>query len=113
LESLTATFSQPGFRRVAENSGFKLYDKSRGAPENVGEGLTAVHPVVRTNPVTGWKSVFPVGGHVIHINHVSEEESKHLLNWFLELLQKNHDVQVRLKWQNANDIGKLCQRADA
>ena len=106
LESLTVTFEQPGFGKVAEKSGFKLYDKPRGAPENVGSELKAIHPVVRTNPVTGWKSVFPVGGHVKHINGVTQEESTHLLNWFLDLVYKNHDLQVRLKWQNPNDIGE-------
>ncbi|GAB1318573.1 Alpha-ketoglutarate-dependent sulfonate dioxygenase [Madurella fahalii] len=104
LETLTATFEQPGFRKVAEQSGFKLYDKPRGAPENVGSELKAVHPVVRTNPVTGWKSIFPVGGHVKHINGLTDEESSKLLNWFLDLVYKNHDLQVRLKWQSPNDI---------
>ncbi|KDN67078.1 putative TfdA family Taurine catabolism dioxygenase TauD [Colletotrichum sublineola] len=104
LESLTATFEQPGFAAAAERGGFTLYDKPRGNPKNVGSILKAVHPVVRTNPVTGWKSVFPVGGHVKHINGVTPEESKHLLEWFLDLLQRNHDIQVRFRWQNANDI---------
>lgn len=107
LETLTVTFEQPGFGKVAEKAGFKLYDKPRGAIENVGTELKAVHPVVRTNPVTGWKSIFPVGGHVKHINGVTDEESAKLLSWFLDLVYKNHDLQVRLKWQNPNDIGKL------
>jgi alpha-ketoglutarate-dependent taurine dioxygenase len=51
LETLTATFAQPGFKEVAAKSGFNLYDKPRGAPENVGDDLTAIHPVIRTNPV--------------------------------------------------------------
>jgi alpha-ketoglutarate-dependent taurine dioxygenase len=104
LETLTATFAQPGFNAVAERAGFKLYDKERGAPENVGSELKAIHPVVRTNPVTGWKSIFPVGGHVQHINDVTEEESKKLLDWFVDLVYKNHDLTVRLKWKNPNDI---------
>ena len=58
------TFEQPAFAEIAKRAGFELYDKPRGAPENVGAVLKAVHPVVRTNPVTGWKSIFPVGGHV-------------------------------------------------
>lgn len=106
LESLTATFEQPGFGKVAEKAGFKLYDKPRGAPENVGTELKAIHPVVRTNPVTGWKSIFPVGGHVKHINGLTDEESTKLLQWFLDLVHRNHDLTVRLKWQNKNDIGK-------
>ncbi|KZZ95500.1 Taurine catabolism dioxygenase TauD/TfdA [Moelleriella libera RCEF 2490] len=104
LESLTATFAQPNFAAVAEKQGFQLYDKPRGAPENVGRDLKAVHPVVRTNPVTGWKSIFPVGGHVSHINGVTDEESSSLLRWFLDLVYRNHDLQVRFKWQNPNDI---------
>ncbi|KAL2200206.1 hypothetical protein P885DRAFT_28571 [Corynascus similis CBS 632.67] len=104
LEGLTATFEQPGFQKVAEAAGFKLYDKPRGAPENVGSELKAIHPVVRTNPVTGWKSIFPVGGHVRHINGLTEEESTKLLEWFLDLVYKNHDLQVRFKWKNPNDI---------
>ncbi|KAH8912692.1 taurine catabolism dioxygenase [Coniochaeta sp. PMI_546] len=104
LESLTATFEQPGFSKVAERAGFKLYDKERGAPENVGTDLKAIHPVVRTNPVTGWKSIFPVGGHVKHINGLTSEESTKLLTWFLDLVYRNHDLQVRLKWKSPNDI---------
>jgi alpha-ketoglutarate-dependent taurine dioxygenase len=104
LETLTATFEQPGFQKIAQESGFKMYDKPRGAPENVGTELRAVHPVVRTNPVTGWKSIFPVGGHVKHINGLTEEESGKLLGWFLDLVYRNHDLQVRFKWKNPNDI---------
>ncbi|KAF2136698.1 uncharacterized protein K452DRAFT_279655 [Aplosporella prunicola CBS 121167] len=104
LESLTATFQQPGFNRIAEREGFELHAGPRGAPENVGTELKAVHPVIRTNPVTGWKSVFPVGHHIAHINDVTKEESASLLQWFLDLVYRNHDVQVRLRWQNANDL---------
>lgn len=59
---------------------------------------------MRTNPVTGWRSLFPVGGHVRHINGVTEAESKQLLDWFLRLLLDNHDLQVRFRWRNENDF---------
>ncbi|CZR59008.1 related to taurine dioxygenase [Phialocephala subalpina] len=104
LEGLTATFAQPGFIEAAEKGGFKIYEGERGSPLNVGKELTAVHPVVRTNPVTGWKSIFPVGGHLSHINDVTKEESAALLKWFNRLLVDNHDLQVRFKWQNPNDV---------
>lgn len=113
LESLTVTFAQPNFNRIAEKSGFEIYDKPRGSPHNVGSELKAVHPLVRTNPVTGWKSIFPVGHHVQHVNGVTEDESKKLLSWFLELAYQNHDLQVRFKWQNENDIGKFPIADDA
>jgi alpha-ketoglutarate-dependent taurine dioxygenase len=104
LEGLTTTFAQPGFIAAAERGGFQIYDKPRGSPENVGKELTAVHPVVRTNPVTGWKSIFPIGGHISHINDITELESQALLKWFGRLLVDNHDLQVRFKWRNKNDI---------
>jgi alpha-ketoglutarate-dependent taurine dioxygenase len=104
LESLTATFAQPFFNKIAEKNGFSIYEKPRGSPANVGPKLEAIHPVVRTNPVTGWKSIYPVGSHVSHINGLTEGESKHFLDWFLQLLVENHDLQVRHKWVNKNDL---------
>jgi alpha-ketoglutarate-dependent taurine dioxygenase len=101
---LTATYAQPRFNEVAEKNGFKIYSEPRGAPENVGEVLEAIHPVIRTNPVTGWKSVFAVGHHVQSINGVAEGESKALLEWFVRLIVDNHDLQVRHRWQNPNDL---------
>lgn len=106
LEGLTATYAQPGFNKVAEENSFKVFHGPRGAPENVGDALSAVHPVIRTNPVTGWKSVFAVGSHCQRVNGVTEEESRHLLNWFVTLIVENHDLQARLRYQNPNDLGK-------
>ena len=82
LETLTATYAQPGFNEAAARNNFKIYSAERGSPENVGEVLEAIHPVVRTNPVTGWKSLFAVGHHVQKINGLSEAESQHFLSWF-------------------------------
>lgn len=105
LDGLTATYAQPGFSRVARENDFEIFTGPRGAPENVGEELKAVHPVIRTNPVTGWKSVFAVGHHVAQINDLCEDESNHLLRWFVTLIVENHDLQARLRWQNPNDLG--------
>ncbi|GFF77528.1 alpha-ketoglutarate-dependent sulfonate dioxygenase [Aspergillus udagawae] len=104
LESLTATYAQPAFNQSAKENAFELFAGPRGAPENVGSELRAEHPVIRTNPVTGWKSVFAVGAHVEKINGLAEEESKHLLNWFVSLIVENHDLQVRHRWRNPNDL---------
>lgn len=104
LDSLTATYAQPGFNEAAARNGFKIFTAERGAPENVGELLEAIHPVIRTNPVTGWKSVFAVGNHVQKINGLSEAESQYFLAWFIQLIVENHDLQVRHRWQNVNDL---------
>lgn len=122
LEGLTATYAQPIFNESAEKNNFQLYSAERGAPENVGTELKAIHPVIRTNPVTGWKSVYAVGHHAKRINEVTEAESDHLLKWFVQLIveselpcklvfHKNadqivpdHDFQVRNRWANPNDL---------
>lgn len=106
LESLTATYAQPQFEQIARDKNFELHPGPRGAPENVGNILKAVHPVIRTNPVTGWKSVFAVGTHCQKVDGLSKEESAHLLKWFIDLIVENHDLQVRFRWQNPNDLGK-------
>ncbi|KAH8648509.1 hypothetical protein BX600DRAFT_502910 [Xylariales sp. PMI_506] len=104
LDSLTATYAQPGFKEAADRNGFTLYAEERGAPENVGDVLEATHPVVRTNPVTGWRSVFAVGSHVQSIDGLAPEESRHFLDWFVQLIVENHDLQVRHRWQQVNDL---------
>ncbi|KAL8807166.1 MAG: hypothetical protein Q9182_000848 [Xanthomendoza sp. 2 TL-2023] len=104
LESLTATYAQPAFNSAAEREKFKLYTEPRGSPYNVGEDLQAIHPVIRTNPVTGWKSVFAVGHHVQKINGLTDLESRALLDWFVRLIVENHDLQVRHRWQYPNDV---------
>ena len=109
FESLTATFIGDGFLKAADADpeNVKVYQEARGSPENVGRDLTAVHPVVRTNPVTGWKSIYTVGGFPKYINELNAEESDELLKKFYTMILENHDLTVRLKWRNPNDFGKL------
>ena len=58
LEGLTAIHSARQFNVEAAKHGRKVRVDPRGAPDNVGETLRAVHPVIRTNPVTGWKGLY-------------------------------------------------------
>jgi len=108
FESLTATFIGDGFIKVAESNPelVTLYEQERGSPHNIGRKLSAVHPVVRTNPVTGWKSIFALGSFTKYINELTREESADLLKKFVSVIYENHDVTVRFKWRNQNDIGK-------
>jgi alpha-ketoglutarate-dependent taurine dioxygenase len=108
LDGLTATFSGEGFLKAeqANPDRVKIYEDPRGNPQNAGRALKTIHPVVRTNPVTGWKSIFAVGTFPKVINELNPDESDELLKRFKDLLQQNHDLQVRFKWRNENDIGK-------
>ncbi|KAL4780009.1 hypothetical protein BJX76DRAFT_364665 [Aspergillus varians] len=104
LETLTARHSGDGFHRAAEAGGFGLYEKPRGSPLNVGGELSSDHPVVRTNPITGWKSIFPVGTFPKKVNGLTTRESENLLKYFHDLITYGHDLQVRFKWNDPNDI---------
>ena len=109
FESLTATFSGDGFIKAAEADPekVKIFEDERGNPKNVGKELKAVHPVVRTNPVTGWKSIYAVGPFPKYINELNSEESAELLKKFYDVILENHDLTVRFKWRNKNDLGWL------
>ncbi|KAH8433178.1 TauD/TfdA dioxygenase family protein [Aspergillus melleus] len=102
LETLTATCAQASYERLAKKMNRQLYPEPRGSPENTKS--TAVHPVIRTNPVTGWKSLFTAGLYVRRINDLEPTESENLLRWFMEMMTENHDLQVRHRWQSPNDV---------
>lgn len=106
LEGLTATFDVDGYNKMAEADpeNVKVYGEARGSPLNVGRNFVNVHPVVRTNPATGWKSIWAAGPFPSHINELTSGESEELLAKFQRMIVENHDLTVRFKWRNANDI---------
>ncbi|KAK0631383.1 hypothetical protein B0T14DRAFT_572485 [Immersiella caudata] len=103
LEGLTATHDAKFFLDEAERLGNPIRQGKRGSPLNYGTSLSAVHPVVRTNPVTGWKSVYVNRGFTNRINGITRDESDVLLPYLFNLVTQNHDAQVRFKWRK-NDL---------
>lgn len=103
LEGLTATHDANFFHGEAERLGNPLRKGVRGSPLNQGTDLKTTHPIVRTNPVTGWKSVYINKGFTKRINGVTKDESDVLLAYLFNLVTQNHDAQVRFKW-NKNDL---------
>jgi alpha-ketoglutarate-dependent taurine dioxygenase len=102
LEGLTAYFSGDRLRLHAEDSHEQLRT-SRGSPDNQGLELDSVHPVVRTNPVTGWKSVFTSNNFTQYINELNVDESQEVIDRVNKLVAENHDLQVRFHWSK-NDV---------
>ncbi|KAK0653996.1 hypothetical protein QBC41DRAFT_377707 [Cercophora samala] len=103
LSKLTATHDAKFFLDEARNLGNPLRECERGSPLNKGAELTAVHPVIRTNPVTGWNSVYVNKGFTKRINGVTKDESDILLNYLFNMVTQNHDAQVRFRWRK-NDV---------
>ncbi|KAM3070827.1 hypothetical protein ACMFMG_009745 [Clarireedia jacksonii] len=101
LESCQATFMPPGHR--PENIVDRMWEGPRGAPENVGPELRASHPAVRTNPVTGWKSLYAMGHHLETIEGLGDLENRMVLELLERLLVDNHQLQLRVKWA-ADDL---------
>jgi len=99
LSTLTGTFGGIG----AEERKYTLFNGPRGAPENIGDELTAVHPAIRTNPVTHWNSVYTAGSQFKSFNDVTDDESKALRDYIQSVLIGSHDIQVRFRW-NENDV---------
>jgi alpha-ketoglutarate-dependent taurine dioxygenase len=98
LEGLTCTHDNPPFVSQAQRLNFEIHPGPRGGPANVGQDLVASHPVIRTNPVTGWKSVYAAHSQTREINEVPRQESDWIIDYLSQLTHKNHDLQVRFKW---------------
>jgi alpha-ketoglutarate-dependent taurine dioxygenase len=100
LQSLTMSADQQdNFINASKKGGFELVTEPRGHPKNSGVNFRPVHPVVRTNPVTGLNSVYSVGLHVKKINGVTQSESDYLKKMLLDTVTQNHDLQVRFRWE--------------
>ncbi|KAI8807779.1 hypothetical protein BJ742DRAFT_757270 [Cladochytrium replicatum] len=98
LETLTARHSSfEAFSAVAKLKGHPLRTE-RGLGNN-NASLEAVHPVVRTNPVTGWKTLFVNKGFTKRVLELHKHESDALLDLLIGIVPNNHDIQVRWKWE--------------
>jgi alpha-ketoglutarate-dependent taurine dioxygenase len=102
LEGLTAEHDGNFFHDEARRLGVGIQDQ-RGHAANSGEDLRAVHPVIRTHPTTGWKSLFVNRTFTTRIVELGPEESSTLLDYLFRHIAENHDLQVRYRWAQ-NDV---------
>lgn len=72
------------------------------------EPVTTVHPLVRTNPVTGWNSIFFNPGFVTEIVGIPKAESNAIINYLNEIVSTTQEAHVRYQWQV--DAGISCYR---
>lgn len=97
LENLKAVFMPAG--HVPERIVDHMWKGPRGSPENVGPELRALHPCVRTNPITGWKSLLAFGHHLEEFEGLGNVENRMLKEFVTRLVTENHQIQTRLRWQ--------------
>jgi hypothetical protein len=67
------------------------------------EPVTTEHPLIRTNPVTGWKSIFFNPGFVTKIVGVPKTESDHIISFLTEIVATSPEVHARFQW-NEGDV---------
>lgn len=96
LETLTCQHNAQFFHAEAEKLGLKVRDDiERGNPLNKGDVLTASHPVVRTNPVTGWKALFVNRGFSHRIEGVTKDESDMIMKYINDISMMNCECLLR------------------
>jgi len=102
--ALYSSFS-PGFQKYLEglyavHSGVAQADGSRAAGKTVRrEPVESIHPVVRVNPATGWKSVYVNPGFTRRIVGLPKAESDAVLQLLFRQIAENPDFQVRFHWE--------------
>jgi sulfonate dioxygenase len=67
------------------------------------EPVTTEHPLIRTHPVTGWKSIFFNPGFVTKIVGVPKTESDHIISLLNEIVATSPEIHARFRWE-AGDV---------
>ncbi|EDU42014.1 TauD Probable taurine catabolism dioxygenase [Pyrenophora tritici-repentis] len=66
------------------------------------EPVTTAHPLIRTNPVTGWKSLYFNPGFVTKIIGVPKTESDHIISFLNEIVATSPEVHARFQWREGD-----------
>ena len=61
------------------------------------------HPLIRTHPVTGWKSLFFNPGFVTTIVGIPKAESNAVIKYLNDIIATTQELHVRFQWQK-NDV---------
>ena len=65
--------------------------------------VTTEHPLIRTNPVTGWNSLFFNPGFVTKIVGIPKTESDAIIRYLTEVIATTQEMHARFQW-NKNDV---------
>jgi len=92
----------PKFRQIIDglNGIYRSAHKYRDAnnPDAEPKYVERVHPLVRTHPATGWKTLFVNRSMTVGIEGLDKAESDAILNHIFSVYERSTDIQVRWKW---------------
>lgn len=97
LSTLSALHDAQIFRDQARKYGFQLRTLPRGCDENVGDSFQAIHPIIRTNPVTGRRGLFVNKEFTNRIVELNVDESDAMLAYLFRLQHESHSSSL-LSW---------------
>ncbi|KAK6498986.1 hypothetical protein TWF481_011557 [Arthrobotrys musiformis] len=92
LEGLTALHSAEEQAQGSRNDGRPVRR----------EPVITEHPLVRTNPVTGWKGVFFNPGFVKGFVGVPKLEYEYIYRYLTELITSSPEIQARFTWEKGS-----------
>ncbi|CCE86262.1 Piso0_004741 [Millerozyma farinosa CBS 7064] len=72
---------------------------NRESPLSGKQNIEREHPIIRTHPATGWKSLFVNRSMTRRIVGLKKEESDRILEYLFGVFEKNLDIQVRFNWK--------------
>ncbi|KZV98581.1 taurine catabolism dioxygenase [Exidia glandulosa HHB12029] len=98
VEGTTCVHDGNFFHETAKLEGRTILSP-RGHPDNAGEDLSAVHPVVRTHPLTGRRFLFVNPVYSKRILELTPPESDATLAYLFKHIVENHDLQLRYCWE--------------
>ncbi|KAF5864890.1 hypothetical protein ETB97_006116 [Aspergillus alliaceus] len=67
------------------------------------EPVTTEHPLIRTNPVTGWNSLFFNPGFVTKIVGIPKTESDAIIKYLTDVIATTQEMHARFQW-NKDDV---------
>ncbi|MCJ1312008.1 hypothetical protein MMC25_005682 [Agyrium rufum] len=76
--------------------------------------ITTLHPLIRTHPVTGWKSLFFNPGFITKIVGIPKLESDAIIAYLNEVISTTQELHVRYQWHK-NDVAfwdnRICNHS--
>ncbi|KAI9331306.1 alpha-ketoglutarate-dependent taurine dioxygenase [Zopfochytrium polystomum] len=88
----------PAFRKLID--GLETLQEGLYYPQDESyEPERAIHPLVATHPVTGWRYLSVNGPYLKQIRGFKKTESDALLSYLNGVPEKSLDLQVRFKWE--------------
>ncbi|CAK9681367.1 Alpha-ketoglutarate-dependent sulfonate dioxygenase [Candida parapsilosis] len=63
------------------------------------KAVSNIHPLIRVDPVTKEKSIYVNRAFGRRIVELKKEESEYLLNFLYDLIERSHDLQLRVNWE--------------